>query len=110
MKVKNLRSKNTKIKVQIMKEKKFRSVRTVRVVNHLPKISGLSHRTRLDSTIGDKSVETLFLNRVGEQKYSHPSPVPSIQSRGVCCFLWVGRTRAQHCTEGMGEESYISFF
>ena len=27
----------------------FRSVRTVRVVYHLPKISGLSHRTRLDS-------------------------------------------------------------
>ena len=29
----------------------FRSVRTVRVVYHLPKISGLSHRTRLDSEL-----------------------------------------------------------
>ena len=28
-----------------------RSVRTVRVVYHLPKISGLSHRTRLDSEL-----------------------------------------------------------
>ena len=28
-----------------------RSVRTVRVVYHLPKISGLSHRTRLDTEL-----------------------------------------------------------
>ena len=46
----------------------------------------------------------------GQQKNPHPSPVPSIQSWGVCCFLLVARTRAQHCTEGMGEESYISSF
>ena len=46
----------------------------------------------------------------GEQKNPHPSPVPSIQSWGICCFLQVARTRAQHCTEGMGEESYISSF
>ena len=33
-----------------------RSVRTVRVVYHLPKISGLSHRARLDSSYNVKQV------------------------------------------------------
>ena len=37
-----------------------------------------------------------------EHKNPHPSPVPSIQSWGVCCFLKVARTAAQHCIEGMG--------
>ena len=32
----------------------FRSVRTVRVVYHLPKISGLSRRARLDSSYNMK--------------------------------------------------------
>ena len=39
-----------------------------------------------------------------EQKNPHPSPVPSIQSWGVCCILKVARTAAQYCMEGMGEE------
>ena len=39
-----------------MKEKKILSVRTVRVVYHLPKISGLSSRTRLDSSYNMKPV------------------------------------------------------
>ena len=34
----------------------FRSVRTVRVVYHLPKISGLSRRARLDSSYNMKLV------------------------------------------------------
>ena len=34
----------------------FRSVRTVRVVYHLPKISGLSRRARLDSSYNVKQV------------------------------------------------------
>ena len=35
---------------------KFRSIRTVRIVYHLTKISGLSHRTRLDSSYNMKMV------------------------------------------------------
>ena len=31
-------------------------------------------------------------------------PLPSIQSWGVCCFLQVARTTAQHCMERMGED------
>ena len=34
----------------------FRSVRTVRIVYHLPKISGLSRRARLDSSYNMKMV------------------------------------------------------
>ena len=34
----------------------FRSVKTVFVVYHLPKISGLSHRSRLDSSYSMKLV------------------------------------------------------
>ena len=58
-------------------------------------------------TIGDKIVETLYSSRTkqeSQQKNPHPSPVPSIQSWGVCCFLQVARTSALHCVEGMGEE------
>ena len=55
-------------------------------------------------------IQTIGDGNLGEQKNPHPSPVPSIQSWGVCCFLQVARTRAQHCTEEMGEESYISSF
>ena len=36
----------------------FRSLRTVRVVYHLPKISGLSRRARLDSSYNMKLVQT----------------------------------------------------
>ena len=56
-------------------------------------------------TIGDKIVETLYSNRVTSE---NPSPVPSIQSWDVSCFLKVARTVAQHCMEGMGEET-LSF-
>ena len=38
---------------------------------------------------------------IREQKNPHPSVVPSIQSWGVCCFLQVARTAAQHCMEGI---------
>ena len=34
----------------------FRSVRTVRVVDHVPKISGLSRRARLDSSYNMKLI------------------------------------------------------
>ena len=43
-------------------------------------------------------------NRVtSEKKPIHPPspPLPSIQSRGVCCFLLVARTEKQHCMKGM---------
>ena len=36
----------------------FRSIRTVRIVYHLPKISGLSRRARLDSSYNMKWYET----------------------------------------------------
>ena len=63
------------------------------------------------ATIGDNIVETLYLNRVTEvreHKNPHPSPIPSIQSWDVSCFLKVAQTVAQHCMEGMGEEK-LSF-
>ena len=37
-----------------------------------------------------------------------PSPLPSIQSWDVSCFLKVARTVAQHCMKGKGEET-LSF-
>ena len=49
-------------------------------------------------------------NRVtSEEKPIHPPPLPSIQSRGVCCFLLVARTEKQHCMKGMvgGGELYF---
>ena len=39
----------------------------------------------------------------GEQYNPSPPPPPSIQSRGVDCFLQVAQTVAQHCMEGVGE-------
>ena len=42
----------------------FRSVRTVRIVYHLPKISGLSRRARLDSSYNMKLATNI--NRKGE--------------------------------------------
>ena len=61
-------------------------------------------------TIGDKIVETLYSNRVTQEntRVRALSPVPSIQSWGVCCVLFVARTSAQHCMEGMGEEKLYS--
>ena len=58
-----------------------------------------------NSIISDKIVETLASNRgnFGEKNDLHSSLLPSIQSRGVCCFLLVARTPGQHCKEGMGE-------
>ena len=42
----------------------------------------------METAIGDKIVETLYLNRVtSENKRIRTLPVPSIQSWGVCCFL-----------------------
>ena len=38
-------------------------------------------------------------------RHENPSPVPSIQSWDVSCFLKVARTVEQHCMEGMGEET-----
>ena len=59
-------------------------------------------------TIGDKIVETLYSNRVtSAKKRIHSPPLPSIQSRGVCCFLLVAQTGAQHCMEGMGRKIYF---
>ena len=46
-------------------------------------------------TIGDKIVETLYSNRVTSEK-KESTPLPSIQCRGVRCFLLVTRTAAQH--------------
>ena len=47
----------------------------------------------------------------GEQNNPHPSPLPSIQSWGVCCFLQIARTAAQHCMKEMGERNlYFPFF
>ena len=47
----------------------------------------------------------------GEQNNPHPSPLPSIQSWGVCCFLQIARTAAQHCMEEIGERNlYFLFF
>ena len=46
----------------------------------------------------------------GEHNSPYPSPFPSIESWGVCCFLQVARTAAQHCMEGSGgggKESFI---
>ena len=62
------------------------------------------------ATIGDNTVETLYSNRVTSEniRIHTPSPVPSIQSWDVSCFLKVARTVAQHCMEGMGEEE-LSF-
>ena len=55
--------KNTQLLLTIYKKKipeilvgNFRSVRTVRVVYHLPKISGLSSRARLESSYNMKLV------------------------------------------------------
>ena len=55
--------KNTQLLLTIYKKKipeilvgNFRSVRTVRVVYHLPKISGLSRHTTLDSSYNMKPV------------------------------------------------------
>ena len=65
------------------------------------------------TTIGDKLVETLYSNRVTSENkinYTPPlhsketTPLPSIQSWSVCCFLQVAPTAAQHCKEGMGKE------
>ena len=39
-----------------------------------------------------------------EQKNPPPSPNLSIQSWGICCFLQVARTSAQHCIDRMGEQ------
>ena len=43
----------------------------------------------------------LYLQRT---KHSTPTPLSSIQSWGVCCFLQVAWTVAQHYMEGMGKE------
>ena len=61
-------------------------------------------------TIGDKIVQTLYSSRVTSEniRIHTPSPLPSIQSWDVSCFLKVARTVAQHCMEGMGEEK-LSF-
>ena len=73
-------------------------------------IMGWSNSTSLHSptaAIGNKIVETLYSNRVTSENiriHAHPSHVPSIQSWGVCCFLRVAWTMAQHCMEGMGED------
>ena len=45
-----------------------------------------------------------------EHKNPHPSPVPSIQSWGVCCFLKVARTAAQHSWRAWRRKSYIFAF
>ena len=49
------------------------------------------------STISEKIVETLYLNRV-LRRANESAPLP-------CPLHMVARTRAQHCTEGMGEET-----
>ena len=49
--------------------------------------------------------QSLYSNRVtSENKRMHTLPPYTIQSWGVCCFLYVAWTAAQHCMEGMGEE------
>ena len=62
------------------------------------------------STIGNKIVETLYSNRVtfGNKRIHTPSPSP-VQSWGVCCFLKVARSAAQHCLERMGKEKLLLF-
>ena len=57
------------------------------------------------ASISDKIVETFYSNRVtSENKRMHTLPPYTIQSSGVCCFLYVAWTAAQHYMEGMGEE------
>ena len=55
----------------------FRSVRTVRVVYHLPKISGLSRRARLDSSYHVK-LHSERPNRVNGPTFSEFPFVPGI--------------------------------
>jgi len=60
-----------------------------------------------ETTVGDKSFETLSSNGVTlENKIIHIPllPLPSIQSWVVWYFLQVARTAAQHWMEGEGEE------
>ena len=65
-------------------------------INHLHKKRAFTVIT----TIGDKIAKTYHqMGSFGEQKNSHPSPVPSIQRWGVCCFLQVARRAAQHYSE-----------
>ena len=53
----------------------------------------------------------LKLGNVREQTNPQPLTLPFVQSWGVCCFLQVAWTAAQHCMEGMGEgQLYFPFF
>ena len=45
------------------------------------------------------------------REQNNPQTLPSIQSWGVCCFLQVAQTAAQHWVERMGKEKlYCSLF
>ena len=56
-------------------------------------------------TIGDKIVETLYSNRVTQEKKESASlPCPLHSKLGCFRFLQVARTSAQHCMEGEGEK------
>ena len=55
------------------------------------------------STIGDKTVETLYSDRVTSEKEKfHTPPLPPPFKVGIFVFFYL--TVAQHCMEGMGEE------
>ena len=47
----------------------------------------------------------------GTSKNKKSTPLPSILHWGVCCFLQVAGTVAQHCKEGVGDgELYFTLF
>ena len=57
----------------------------------------IAHKPAMDSVLK-------LIRVISENKRIHTPSLSSPFKVGVCCFLWVARTVAQHCMEGMGEE------